>query len=320
VWHLDEPFADSSAIPTYQVSRTARQHVTVALSGDGGDELFAGYPRYQRSRWLRRLARIPAPLRAGMSRLARQGQRLAGIPTAPAEGLRRVAKALDLAALPEPARMAALLTYYDETDKRSLYQGDFLAKLNGYSSLDVIHGQALDTQDADDPIVPFMAHDFETNLVDDALVKVDRMSMACSLEVRSPLLDQKLVEFACTIPPELKLRGSHTKVIFREALRDVLPAEIARRGKKGFELPFGAWFQSGEWKDLLNDCLSAESARRRGVFDPVALEDVRRQVLDQDGHRASGISVHQVWHRAWMLIMFELWARQYLDTPFSYAS
>jgi asparagine synthase (glutamine-hydrolysing) len=314
VWYLDEPFADSSAIPTYQVSRAARRHVTVALSGDGGDELFAGYPRYQLSRRLRRLARIPEPLRAGMSRLAHEGHRRFAVShPAAGEGLRRVAKAVDLTWLSESHRMITLLNYFEETDKRSLYHADFTAHLNGYSSLDDMASQMLKFSGADDPIVPFMAHDFETNLVDDALVKVDRMSMACSLEVRSPLLDHKLVEFASTIPPEFKLRGGQTKLIFKEALRDVLPVEIAKRCKKGFEVPFGSWFGSGEWKELLDDCLSEGSTRRRGIFNPVAVSKIRQDILGNNGQPPSGISTHQVWHRVWILIMFELWARQYLD-------
>jgi asparagine synthase (glutamine-hydrolysing) len=314
VWFLDEPFADSSAIPTYQVSRIARQHVTVVLSGDGGDELFAGYPRYQYARSLQRLARLPGFLRAGTSWLSQEGHRLlvARQPVA-AEGLRRLCKALDLSGLPEPQRILALLSYYDETDKRSLYNPEFMAQLNGYSSLNVVNGQMAKFSDGGEPIAAFMAHDLETNLADDSLVKVDRMSMACSLEVRSPLLDHKLVEFASSIPPEFKLRGSRTKLIFKEALSDILPTEIMHRGKQGFDVPFGGWFKSGEWRVLLEDCLSKESVRRRGIFSPAVVEDMRQAILSETTGQSLGLSTHQIWHRVWILIMFELWARQYLD-------
>jgi asparagine synthase (glutamine-hydrolysing) len=313
-WFLDEPFADSSAIPTYQVSRIARQHVTVALSGDGGDELFAGYPRYQYARSLRRLARVPGFFRAGVNWLSQEGHRLlAAHQYAAAEGLRRLCKALDLSGLSEPQRIVALLSYYDETDKRSLYDPDFAAQLNSYSSLSFVNRHMAKFSNEGEPIAAFMAHDLETNLPDDSLVKVDRMSMACSLEVRSPLLDHKLVEFASTIPPEFKLRGKHTKLIFKEALSDVLPAEIAHRGKWGFAVPFGNWFHSGEWRVLLDDCLSEESVRRRGIFHPPVVERMRQAIVCEKAAQALGISTHQVWHRVWILIMFELWARQYLD-------
>jgi asparagine synthase (glutamine-hydrolysing) len=158
-----------------------------------------------------------------------------------------------------------------------------------------------------------MAQDLETNLVDDALVKVDRMSMACALEVRCPLLDYHLVEFAATIPPEFKLQGTHTKAIFKEALADVLPKEIAQRGKQGFEVPFGTWFKRGAWRTLLDDCLSTQSVRRRGIFDPVRVNIMRRAILSEEGAPGLEISTHQLWHRVWILLMFELWARQYLD-------
>jgi asparagine synthase (glutamine-hydrolysing) len=313
-WFLDEPFADSSAIPTYQVSRIARQYVTVALSGDGGDELFAGYPRYQYARRLRDLTRIPGPLRTGMKWLTHEGQRLLASRCYPGgEGLRRLGKALDLSRLSEPQRIMALLSYYDETDKRSLYHPEFAAQLNGYSSLNFVNGHLAKFSDGSEPLAAFMAHDLETNLADDSLVKVDRMSMACSLEMRSPLLDHKLVEFASTIPPEFKLQGKDTKLIFKEALSDVLPKDIAQRGKQGFAVPFGSWFNLGEWRVLLDDCLSADSVRRRAIFNPIEVDKMRRAILSEPAGHLLGLSTHQIWHRVWILIMFELWARQYLD-------
>jgi asparagine synthase (glutamine-hydrolysing) len=290
--------------------------VTVALSGDGGDELFAGYPRYQYACWLRRLSRVPAFFRAGVNWLSQEGCRfLTAHQYAAAEGMRRVCKALNLSQMSEPHRIMALLSYYDETDKRSLYDPVFRAQLNGYSSLDVVNAQMAKFSDGGEPIAAFMAHDLETNLADDSLVKVDRMSMACSLEVRSPLLDHKLVEFVSTIPPEFKLRGKHTKLIFKEALSDVLPAEIAHRGKMGFDAPFGNWFHSGEWKVLLGDCLSKESVRRRGIFNSAVVERMRHAITSEKAAQTLGISTHQIWHRVWILVMFELWARQYLDRP-----
>jgi len=313
-WFLDEPFADSSAIPMYQISRLARQHVTVALSGDGGDELFAGYPRYQYVRWLRYLARIPKPIRIGVSWLSQRGsQMLAPGWSSAGKTLRRLGKALHLSHLPESQRTLALLSYYEDGDKRALYAPDFAVQLNGYSSSSFFTDRMAQFAGDGDPIVAFMAQDLETNLVDDALVKVDRMSMACSLEMRCPFLDHKLVEFAATIPPELKLQGTRTKLILKEALADILPTEIAHRGKSGFAVPFGAWFKLNEWRTLLNDCLSREAVRHRGIFNPKGVDDIRQQLLSENAAQKLEISTHQLWHRTWLLFMFELWARQYLD-------
>jgi asparagine synthase (glutamine-hydrolysing) len=171
--------------------------------------------------------------------------------------------------------------------------------------------------DRAEPVSAFMAYDLQTNLADDSLVKVDRMSMACSLEIRSPFLDHKLVEFAGMIPPEYKLRGRESKLVLKEALSDILPAQIANRRKQGFDVPFGAWFKSDEWRTMLNDCLSVDSIRRRAIFDPAAVDKLRQALLSNSAQQPLGLSRNQVWHRVWLIIMFELWARQYLDSPLS---
>ena len=240
VWYLDEPFADSSAMATFQVSKLARKHVTVALSGDGGDELFAGYPRYQYVRWLGWLGRVPWPVAAGTGWVCRESLALLSSRWAGArEKLRRLEKALSLSRASEPERILRLLSYFAEEDKRALYAADFAESLNGVSSLDIVADRLAKFTDQKDPVAAFMARDLETNLADDALVKVDRMSMACSLEVRCPFLDHKLVEFSATIPTEMKLTWTQKKVIFKEAMADVLPREITTRGKSGFEVPLG---------------------------------------------------------------------------------
>ena len=314
VWFLDEPFADSSAMATFQVSKLARKHVTVALSGDGGDELFAGYHRYQHARWLGWLARIPWPAAAGADWVCREGLAvLSSRWTAVREKLRRVEKAISLSRASEPERILRLLSYFAEEDKRALYTSDFAESLNGTSSLDIVVDRLAKFADQKDPVAAFMARDLETNLADDALVKVDRMSMACSLEVRCPFLDHKLVEFAATIPTEMKLTWTQKKVIFKEALADVLPHEITTRGKSGFEVPFGAWFKGGDLRALLDDCLSPESIRRRGMFDPKGVERLHAAILSEEVGNDLNISAYQLRHRVWILLMFELWARQYID-------
>jgi asparagine synthase (glutamine-hydrolysing) len=314
VWFLDEPFADSSAIAAYQVSRLARKHVTVALSGDGGDELFGGYPRYQYARWLGWLARLPWPAAASMSWVCREGlASLSSRWSGARDKVRRMDKALCLSRKSEPERILRLLSYFDEEDKRDIYARDFAKTLEGYSSLDLVMDRLDKFPGHKDPVTAFMARDLETNLPDDALVKVDRMSMACSLEVRCPFLDHKLVEFSATIPAEMKLTLTRNKVIFKEAMADILPPEILSRSKSGFEVPFGTWFKDGDLRLLLDDCLSAESVKRRGIFNPKGVERLRAAILSEGATNDLYISTYQLWHRVWIVLMFELWARQYLD-------
>jgi asparagine synthase (glutamine-hydrolysing) len=288
--------------------------VTVALSGDGGDELFGGYPRYLYARWLGWLARLPRPVSAGMSWVCREGvANLSSRGGGVHEKLRRLEKALRLSRLSEAERILGLLSYFDEEDKRSLYASDFAEYLNGYSSLNSLIDRLAKFAGHIDPVTAFMARDLETNLPGDALVKVDRMSMACSLEVRCPFLDHKLVEFSATIPSRMKLTWTQNKVIFKEAMAHVLPREILSRGKSGFEVPFGSWFKDGELRTLLDDCLSSESVRRRGIFNPKGVERLRMAILSDGAANDLEISTYQLWHRVWILLMFELWARQYLD-------
>jgi asparagine synthase (glutamine-hydrolysing) len=316
VWFLDEPFADSSAIAAFQVSNLARKHVTVALSGDGGDELFAGYPRYKYARWLSRLSRLPWPVTNSIRWMCREGRTLLRSRWREAsEKLRRLDKAFRLSQVSEAERILALLSYFDEEDKRLLYERDFADHLNGCSSLDIVSNRLAKFKIQQDPISAFMARDLETNLADDALVKIDRMSMACSLEVRCPFLDYKLVEFSATIPSEMKLKWTKTKVVFKEALADVLPKEIVSRGKWGFAVPFGTWFKNGELRELLDDCLSSESIKRRGIFNHKSVEHLRTSILSPSAASELDISTYQLWHRVWIILMFELWARQYIDRP-----
>ena len=222
-------------------------------------------------------------------------------------------KALSLSRASEPERILGLLSYFAEEDKRELYAPDFAESLNGASSLDIVIDRLAKFTEQRDPVAAFMARDLETNLADDALVKVDRMSMACSLEVRCPFLDHKLVEFAATVPTEMKLTWTRNKVIFKEAMANVLPSEIIHRGKSGFAVPFGAWFKGGELRTLLDDCLSSESVKRRGMFNPRGVERLRAAILSEEAGNGLDISTYQLWHRVWILLMFELWARQYID-------
>ena len=246
LWHFDEPFADSSAIPTYYVSKMARQHATVVLSGDGGDEIFAGYTRRYRfeaweNYWRKR---IPLFLRKSIIRIAanlypkadwlpqflRAKTVLTNISLAPAEGYFN-----SLSIIPMSIRA-------------KLYSNDFKNKLKGDFGLSTFR-RLFDESQTEDPISRAQYVDMKSFLAEDVLVKVDRMSMANSLEVRSPLLDHEIVEFAATLPSNMKLNNGVSKYILKESMSELLPHEIIHRRKHGFEIPLAKWLR-GELKEL----------------------------------------------------------------------
>ena len=290
VWHLDEPFGDSSAIPTYMVSRLASEHVKVVLSGDGGDELFAGYSRYGIEERERRIARWAAPLR-GVMRLA------AG-------------------AMPETMRGRNLLQHYGLAgwdrylDSMTVYRPDSLARLfqrGAYEQMakhDPWREQRHRLGELRTNAVTGMQHlDVHAYLPLDILTKVDRMSMAHSLEARVPLLDHKLAEFAATIPPRLLLdRNGSGKQLLKRALRGCLPDGIIDRKKSGFGVPLSQWFR-GRMEPFLRDTLLSDRARQRGILNPSYVEElIRRQ---HDG-RVTDLQL-------WTMLSFELWCRTFLD-------
>jgi len=290
VWHLDEPFGDSSAIPTYMVSKLAAEHVTVVLSGDGGDELFGGYDRYLAEARMRRLSRaVPRALRRVLGALASRAP----------EGTRG-RNFVRHVALDGFARYLDVNTFFPLSDQRGLLQPD-----------------VFDLVAAQDPWREAAAHlasanghwltsaqnlDFNAYLPVDILPKVDRMSMAHSIEARVPLLDHRLIEFAATIPPELKLRDGTTKYLFKRALRGLLPDEIIDRPKQGFAIPLGRWFR-GRPGDFVRDLLLSARTRQRGIFKPSYVEGL----LERHQSRRD-VALH-----LWTLISFELWARRFLD-------
>ena len=243
--HFDEPFADSSAIPTWYVSEIARRHVTVVLSGDGGDELFGGYDRY-----------LPHPRVAQFDRLAVPGARAAAGAVWPllphgARGknfLRHVSRSDD-------GRYLDSVAFFQQDEKAALYSPDVRRRLNGWNA-----ERAFATRFSRFSSLPqhsrMMRLDFETYLPEDVLTKVDRMSMANSLEARVPLLDHPLVEFACSLPPDLRIRGGTTKYLLKRVLEGRVPAEVLTRAKQGFAVPLESWFSGsipGFFRDELAD-------------------------------------------------------------------
>ena len=244
-WHYDEPFADSSAVPTYYVSQMARQHVTVALSGDGGDENFAGYRRYKLTLWEDQLRSwFPESFRRTVfGPLGHIYPKLGWAPRV----FRAKSTFQSLARSPIDGYFHEI-SYCPPSMKQRLLSKDVICQLNGYDSADVLREHYARAGKAD-PLSRIQYVDIKTYLVDDILVKVDRASMANSLEVRCPLLDHKLMELIAQIPSGLKLRNGSGKYIFKKALEQVLPRGVLTRAKKGFAVPVAEWFR-GDLKDF----------------------------------------------------------------------
>jgi asparagine synthase (glutamine-hydrolysing) len=293
-WHFDEPFADSSAVPTYYVSRAAREHVTVALSGDGGDELWAGYARHRVEAWEQTARRWLGPI--GRTIAGRVGGALPlGV---------KGARSLRHLALP-PAEACARKHAYGlfESDARgALYSVDFATEVR---NADPFAGfrLAYDSCSSPDPLDRALYVDVKTYLADDIMTKVDRMSMAVSLEAREPLLDHKLLEFAAAVPASLKLKNGRSKHLLRRLLERRIPKAIVDRPKHGFEAPTGEWLR-GPLAPMVDSLLVDGRLRARGIFDDRAVASLWRQHRDgRQDHR----------HRLWSLVMLELWFRQYVD-------
>lgn len=289
--HFDEPFGDSSAIPTYLVSQLAAGHVKMVLSGDGGDELFAGYSRYQRHATLQRIRAAGMGLAPGALQLAgrllpgSRGRRLQGI------GQRL--------ALPWPDDYLALVGLASPADLKLLLGGQ--AQRDPFGS---IRPHFL-RSDISLPAERILSGDMDSYLVDDILVKVDRTSMAHSLEARAPLLDQELVAFAARMPFDTKCRAGQGKYLFRRVAARLLPAEILSKPKQGFAIPLASWFRH-ELRPMLEDTLASRRFRERGILDPAGV----RRLADehQQGTQDRG-------ELLWMVMVLETW----LDTIFDAA-
>ena len=300
VWHYNEPFADSSAIPTYYLAELARRHVTVALNGDAGDENFAGYQRYRIHQLTSRWDRLPGLLAWGIG---------VGVRTLPADGdptrlLRRIQNFWADKHVEARRRYGRWMTILPEVVKQEVYSSEFRAAVEGVDPMDdLLRAYAL--ADTPDLLDATLAADVATYLPDDLLVKVDIASMAHGLEARSPFIDHEFMEFAATLPSSLKLRGAEKKYIFKRAVRDLVPAAVLDRPKQGFGVPISAWLR-GPLRELVHDTLFSRASRARGLFDVRALE---RMVHDHDHHPAVGDRHVQLW----ALLMLELWFARFID-------
>ena len=292
-----EPFADSSAIPSFYLAEMTRRHVTVALNGDGGDESFSGYTRYVSNRLAEKLDRVPAALRRAAALAA--GRHAPGEITSIANKARRLAEGLPL---DQANRYALYMSWFKERQRSQLYTDEFAALTARSPARDVIEGpwRAASGEHILDKMLEV---DVSTYLPGDLIPKIDIATMAYALEARSPLLDHQLMEFAASIPAEFKVRGREKKWILREALRDWLPAEVLDRPKQGFTPPIGHWFRN-ELRDLSREVLLDPRSLARSYFKP---QEVGAML---DRHQSGRTDETK---RLWALFVLELWHREFVD-------
>ena len=298
VWHYDEPFGDSSALPTFLLSQLTRQHVTVAISGDGGDELFAGYLRYRAMRLAALVDRSPRWLRSGMVAIGRSLPR-SGRQKSRWRQWRRFAEIIQLAA---SRRYGELISIFNEGRRAQLYSDDFLATLPDSDPYDFLDGIFARCRQRD-IVSSASLVDMFTYLPCDLCHKVDIASMAHGLECRQPFLDHRVVELAMRMPVSLKMRGLQGKRILRSAFGELLPAEVFQRAKMGFGVPLDHWFR-GDLEQHARDVLCDSRTNARGYFDPATV----RQLLDE---HQQGIFDHSA--RIWSLLVLETWHRTWMD-------
>jgi asparagine synthase (glutamine-hydrolysing) len=297
VVHLDEPFADVSLFPTYLVSEVASREVKVVLSGDGGDELFAGYDWYVADRLARTLSSFPGPRALGVLERASEW-----FPeSAKKKGLvNKVKRFLEGAAAPGALQHYRWLSHLPAEEKAELYSKSLRESLAGFSSAAPVISTL--GEERNDLLNRQLHADFKLFLADDILVKVDRMSMAASLEARAPFLDKDVVELAFRMPGSLKLRGYRRKHILKQAMADKLPSRILNRRKEGFSIPMKNWLRS-ELRPLMESLLSRERIEARGLFEWPAVERRMREHLAGGRNHA---------HQLFPLMVFERWAQEFL--------
>jgi asparagine synthase (glutamine-hydrolysing) len=293
---VDEPLGDASILPTHLLSRFARHRVTVALSGDGGDELFAGYPTYQAHRVARAWQHLPAALREPARALVER------LPVSHDNMSLdfRLKRFMAGATLDTVDRHGVWMGSFTPVEQRALLTADALGRLETAPSYAALHRIA-DAVPASPWLNQVLHLDLAGYLAEGVLQKVDRASMACSLEVRVPLLDRRVVEVAAALPPRMKLRGLRTKHILTRTMRGRLPSAILRRPKKGFGVPLARWFR-GELRPLLRDVCEPGALRRAGLVRPEAVQ----RLLDE--HETMR---HDHRKKLYTLLVFLLWARRY---------
>ncbi len=298
VKHYGEPYADSSALPTYYLSRMTRKYVTVALSGDAGDENFAGYDRYLAQKILRYFKAIPSSFRKSL---------LVFLDFFPeSDGnvsrVKRLKRFIRGSLWSDGQEYIKWMVCFTEEQKKEFYSSNMLSQMRNINSYDYLMTLFKKTS-ASSMVEKTMEVDINSYLPYDLLVKVDIASMANSLEVRSPFLDHKFIEFVARIPVDYKLKGMIKKYILKKAFKKIIPEEVLRRPKKGFGVPVCRWFRH-DLKDYLSDTLLSRRSIERGYFKS---DGIRRLLAE---HISGRIDHSQ---RLWTLLMLELWHREFID-------
>ncbi|HKO62572.1 MAG TPA: asparagine synthase (glutamine-hydrolyzing) [Pyrinomonadaceae bacterium] len=299
VEHYGEPYADSSAVPTYYVARETRRHVTVALNGDGGDECFGGYQRYVAMQLAEKYHKLPRVFRHAVIDQAvgflPGSERTRSTPA-------RVKRFMRAASLPKVPRYLRWMSVFDDAVKNDLYSDQFARATRDFSEASILEPWFQKANGAGIVDATLLA-DTMNYLPNDLLVKVDIASMAVSLEARSPFLDHHVIEFAASLPENYKVRGLTTKYILKRVLKGLLPEENLVRPKMGFGVPVGHWFRN-EMQGFLREVLLSEAASRRNLFKP---ETVRYMVQEHIEGRQDFA------HQLWSLLMLELWYCRFID-------
>ena len=295
VWYMDEPMADVSAIPSFYVAKMARQHVTVVLNGDGGDETFAGYKSYKAILTYTSYGALPVWMRRGVI------EPLLALAPGNAKGnhpLPRMRRLVTQSQQPLDAQFLRWITLFEPAQRATLLNHQTTSTIPMYTSGEASIG-SLDWM---------MYHDIKNYLPGDLLVKMDRMTMANSLEARSPLLDHEVMQFVAQLPESYKLNNGVTKRILKDACQDLLPKSIVSRSKQGFGVPIDNWLRQKGLREVATDLLFSESIRQQGLFNQSEL----RRLWDEHQQGRSNFG-----HHLWALMMLELWQQQYLKAPAS---
>jgi asparagine synthase (glutamine-hydrolysing) len=290
LWHLDQPIADQATVATHMVAKLARQHVKMVLTGEGGDELFAGYARYSGERYSNLFSKLPS----GVARLLRAA-------TATLPGLRRGKIAMGAWTIRDEAtRFANWFPMFGDDAKQQLLKGQSDSIRAGAASAFSDH---LANCNANTPLDRMLYADSKLWLPDYLLLRGDKLTMANSLEARVPLLDHKLVEFAAKLPETMKLRGGQRKYLLKQVARRLLPKEIIDRKKQGFPIPIEKWLRK-EAQPMMQDLLSAATLKHRGLFNAAFVERMIRE-------HVSGYADHST--KLWGLMSVEMWTRKFID-------
>jgi asparagine synthase (glutamine-hydrolysing) len=300
VAQFDEPFADTSVFPTYLVSKIASHQVKVVLSGDGGDELFAGYDAYRAEKLDRYYGRLPQSLRRQIL------PKLAGwLPPQPVKKglINKVKRMVEGGALDPSLQHTRWMMFLNSSEKNSFYRSDLRATLCDHLTTDLFRAY-FEKANCFDRLAQQQYVDVKTYLADDILTKVDRMSMAVSIEARVPLLDYHIVEFALNLPSQMKLRGARTKSILRQAVKKMVPDAVLEKPKEGFSIPMKHWLCTS-LKSMMLDLLSKDSLQKYGYFD-------HQIVVSWIQEHLEGRANHS--HRLWALMVFEMWHQSVQST------